>query len=215
MIAAANPGLSAGSLPLRREIKIPPLPPAAMTPRRAGPADAGRLIEDADGQRIYIVKKGDAGFWGIAKALYGHGKYWPAIAKANPRADSGGLKPGDRLIIPPKPQPTRPTGSTPPTVRRGAIPPGMSVYVVKAGDQGWWGVAKNVYGSGALWPAIEKANPGVDPTRLQANQEILYPPKEEAARLIRATGPSRTATRTRPTRPRPEEPERDLRPVFD
>jgi len=51
--------------------------------------------------QIYRVKEGDNGFWGIATDVYGHGQYWPLIARANPGVDANQLRLGQELIIPP------------------------------------------------------------------------------------------------------------------
>ena len=54
----------------------------------------------------YTVKAGDSGFWGIAQNVYGNGKYFGLIAKANPNAFSERLHVGQVLTIPPLPAPT-------------------------------------------------------------------------------------------------------------
>ena len=51
-------------------------------------------------EKLYTVQEGDAGFWGIAQKVYGHGKYHTLIAKANPNADPLRLRPGQKLVIP-------------------------------------------------------------------------------------------------------------------
>ena len=56
------------------------------------------------GEKWYIVKKGDNGFWDVAEKCYGSGKgyHWPLIQNANPKADrSDLLMPGQKLRIPP------------------------------------------------------------------------------------------------------------------
>lgn len=53
----------------------------------------------------YRVKRGDAGFWAVAKNAYGNGKYWALVAKANPNTPSNALRVGQVLIIPPLPAP--------------------------------------------------------------------------------------------------------------
>ncbi len=58
----------------------------------------------ADPTLIYAVRAGDQGLWGIAKIVYGHGKYWSLIAKANPDVDFNALRVGQELIIPPFPK---------------------------------------------------------------------------------------------------------------
>ena len=79
----------------------------------------------------YIVKKGDAGFWGIAQEVYGNGKYWSVLAKANPQFSSTSLKPGDRLVVPEKPAATSGPVAGGPVILPG---PGQKVYVVQGTD---------------------------------------------------------------------------------
>ncbi len=56
---------------------------------------------EANVSRTYTVKPGDAGFWGIAEKVYGEGRYWQLIARANPNTDSNALRVGQKLSIPP------------------------------------------------------------------------------------------------------------------
>jgi nucleoid-associated protein YgaU len=227
LIAQANPGVESGSLAPGKKLKIPAKPAAvaAETGRGApggvvapaGPTPAGAPAGGAAvaGKGEYIVKKGDAGFWGIAQTVYGNGKYWALIAKANPKVSSSGLKIGDKLIIPPKPESatTKPAaagtaakGATVPVGRETPIPvgkeapgtvtpvagPGQKVYVVdKSDNTGYWGIAKKVYGDGKHWEVIAKANPKVDATALHAGQELIIPAvSEEARRATPATRPA-------------------------
>ncbi len=48
----------------------------------------------------YVVVKGDT-FWSIAQRVYGDGKLWTRIEKANPDIDRNSLKPGQVIMIPP------------------------------------------------------------------------------------------------------------------
>jgi len=158
-------------------------------------------------QRTYVVQKGDRGFWGIAQKEYADGKYWPLIAQANPKADSNALRAGQRLIIPPKPGPGPRTLQ--PTRRKPVAAAGTSgTYVVEKGDNGFWDVAKKMYGNGKYWRLISDANPGVDSGALQPGQRLIIPPRFEAS-----PGPSPAP----PTSPKPVQPTEptDARPRFD
>ena len=156
--------------------------------------------------RIYIVRAGDAGFWGVAEKVYGHGKYWTHIRRANPGVDSNTLAPGKRLVIPPLP--TKPT-------RRGAAvkdspirpAPGIQqIYTVQPGDNGFWGVAKKVYGDGRYYELIAEANPKADTLKLRAGQKLIIPP------LGDLPVPARSVARRR----EPQElPSGDDHPIFD
>jgi len=206
LIAKANPGVDSNRLPPGKKLRVPPrgTPPAA-----AAGEGAGGLIVTADGRKQYVVKKGDAGFWGIAQVVYGNGKHWALIAKANPSFNSTSLEPGDRLTIPPK----RPTGTKPaapvPTVVPGA---GERIYVVQKSDSsGFWGIAKKVYGDARHWQVIAKANPSASSSSLKAGQKLLIPALTEDVR--------RGTPRPSATRPRPERVAHDIedigpRPTF-
>lgn len=67
-------------------------------------ATSGKPVPSADRPGEYVVRAGDAGFWAIAEKVYGDGRYWPLIAKANPSVDANALRPGQKLIIPPPPK---------------------------------------------------------------------------------------------------------------
>jgi len=47
----------------------------------------------------YVVKKNDS-FWNIAERIYGHGKYWDTIRKANLDVDPENLQPQTVLVLP-------------------------------------------------------------------------------------------------------------------
>jgi nucleoid-associated protein YgaU len=202
LIAQANPGVESSSLSPGKKLKIPAKPaPRAAEPSREARGGvvtpAGPAAPAANGQTEYVVKKGDAGFWGIAQTVYGNGKYWAMIAKANPKVSSSGLKIGDKLVIPAKPESatTKPAGTgTAGKETTGTVTPvagaGQKVYVVDKGDNmGYWGIAKKVYGDGKHSDVIAKANPKVDPTRLHAGQQLIIPElSEEARRATPTTG---------------------------
>ena len=63
---------------------------------------------------------------------------------------------------------------------RATAPAGQaSIYVVVAGDDGFWAISAKVYGAGKHWPLIRDANPGVDTTMLRPGQELVIPPPPE------------------------------------
>jgi nucleoid-associated protein YgaU len=110
VIADANPDVDPADLQPGTRLVIPP------KPAETGPTKAVRLqpIEATDttattdtattGARTYTVTETDTtGLWGIAKKVYGSGTHHTLIRQANPGVDSRHLKPGDRLVIPPKP----------------------------------------------------------------------------------------------------------------
>jgi len=215
LIRDANPDADTNHLRRGQKLVIPPLPKEtapAVTGSGTGPGAApGGLVPGVAGEKIYIVEKGDAGFWGIAEKVYGRGKHWPLIANANRDVDSTSLQPGQKLRIPPLPEPAaaKPSGaglSTGTVGAAGADAPGT--YRVQQGDQGFWGVAAKVYRDGSLWPAIQKANPDVSSSELRVGQVLKIPPLEEAKGAVSA--PSAAA---RPSTGKPVV--YDGRPIFD
>jgi nucleoid-associated protein YgaU len=206
LIAKANPNADTNALRPGERLRIPPKPDERLTsPTSAEPAAA---ISPLTGG-TYVVQRGDAGFWGIAQKVYGSGKHWPAIAKANPKANSSSLRPGDKLVIPPRSDlsPAKATPAAAPLVAG----PGQEIYVVKETDTaGFWGIAKSLYGSGKYWPEIAKANPTVQSGALRAGQKLLVPTLTDAARDRYARPTTRTIG---PTEPRIIED--DPRPIFD
>jgi LysM repeat protein len=182
VIAEANPRVDSNSLRPFQRLVVPPLPQK----HRRKPVEPEPVGGFIGGGRTYVVQKGDAGFWGVSVKVYGHGKYYKVIAKANPGVNSESLSPGQRLIVPPKPaDPSRRVvndtrGVTP------DVPAGYKVYTVRRGDAGFWDVAVKMYGNGRHFGLVARANPGVDSRRLQPGQKLRIPPLGEVRRLTSA-----------------------------
>ncbi|MHC4985583.1 MAG: LysM peptidoglycan-binding domain-containing protein, partial [Planctomycetota bacterium] len=121
--------------------------------------------DDRDVPDSYRVVEGDQGFWGIAKKLYGAGRYYYLIAEANPDVDPTRLRAGQVLRIPPLPREVS-SADTEADALAGA-PRGSTTYTVEAGDAGFWGIAKKEYGAGKYYYLIAEANPDANPARLQ------------------------------------------------
>ncbi|MFW6133132.1 MAG: LysM peptidoglycan-binding domain-containing protein [Planctomycetota bacterium] len=120
--------------------------------------------------RTYTVKEGDAGFWTVSVKVYGNGKHWKRIQDANSDADTRRLRPGQKLIIPPL-EDVRTEADEP---RRTTA--GSGEYVVTKDDtQGFWGIAKKLYGDATLHTVLSEANPDINPRRLHAGQVIRAP----------------------------------------
>ena len=116
-IAQANPSAVPTKLREGQQLVIPTL---SSTPSTTGSttgtsaSNQGQTITTA-GVEYYVVSTQDsAGMWGIAKKLYGHGKYHTLLQKANPNVNSNALRVGQRLVKPPKPaaSPVRPSSDT-------------------------------------------------------------------------------------------------------
>ena len=161
----------------------------------------------------YVVQKGDSGFWSIAEKVYGQGKHWRLISKANPNVDSNNLAVGQKLVIPPLP-----TASAAPKSTVSTFAPAVEsasadqkVHIVQQGDS-WWSIANKEYGDGRYWYEIKKANPHVEGSSLQVGMKLKIPAINKAAKPTPpATAP---AERTKPKEEAPRE-NGDVRPVFD
>lgn len=221
LISRANPQIGAENI-IRpgMVLKLPPKPsdasaggaiPAA--PGEGTAAAAGGTITGSRGeQRVYVVKEGDNGFWGIAAKpeVYGHGKHFTLIEKANPGVNPTALRPGQKLNIPPLPD-ASPAGAAVAEVEDAIGPAGAprgpgGVYVVQSGDNGLGVIARKLYGQSSLWPALKQANPGIDSTRLQVGQKLKAPTKREALRMLGRDEEARETPHGRPVAPPAEGP---------
>lgn len=206
LIRDANPGIDPDALPVGKRLRIPPLtfaPPTAVAKRTAPTrtAQPGLTHTTAVGKRVYVVSKADnAGFWGIAKKIYGpgNGHRYLLIQKANPGINPRRLRSGTKLIIPPLPAKTASPRTAPGIYRSDISATGSGYYTVKRNDT-IWGIAK---GNAKYMNLIIQANPNVDPDNLKLGQRLKLPPKPRTSGT-----PGR-----RPTRPirqpvRPGEPD--------
>ena len=82
----------------------------------------------------YTVKSGDS-LWKIAKAKYGTGEKWAAIASENKISNPDQIFAGSNITL-----------------------PKAQDYKVKAGDT-LWDIAEHFYGDGFQWTKIRDANP--------------------------------------------------------
>jgi len=100
LIAAANPGANSNSLQPGDKLIIPPL--TTTSPGGDVGTSTGTAPDPvtATGEKIYVVKSGDNGMWGVSKSQYGDGKYFPAIAGRNPGVNPSRLSVGQKLILP-------------------------------------------------------------------------------------------------------------------
>jgi nucleoid-associated protein YgaU len=86
----------------------------------------------------------------------------PPVSPSEPEISAAAPAPA------PQPQPT----PMPAVARR--LPPGTRTYTVVEGDTPW-SIAVEMYGEGKHYAWIEKANPDVDTSRMQAGQVLLIP----------------------------------------
>lgn len=124
----------------------------------------------------YTVASGDS-FWTIAGKVYGEPGLFEVLQKANPTVDPLDLQPGMKIHVPSRP--VRGTTTTTATVRARTADPNAEIYVIKRGDA-LWNIAKpyaRARGTStpAMVKAIQEANPGLDPLKLQPDTEIVIP----------------------------------------
>jgi nucleoid-associated protein YgaU len=70
------------------------------------------------------------------------------------------------------------------------------VYVVKAGDAGFWAIAQEQYGDGKYWTLIKNANPGVESNALKAGMKLKLPALATADGGSAAAGTARSIPET-------------------
>ena len=99
LIAAANPGADSNSLQPGDKLVIPPLATSSTTGGTSSTVSAPAPVTST-GEKVYVVRKGDNGMWGVSKSQYGDGKYFPAIAGRNPGVNPSRLRVGQKLILP-------------------------------------------------------------------------------------------------------------------
>lgn len=191
-IADANPDVAPRALRPDMVLSIPDRPDATAASARAPSGRRGSVTTDARGNRVYVVSEDDTtGLWGIAKKLYGKGTLYTVLQEANPDINPRALRAGMMLQYPPAPadgaapSAVRTPGSATDTTgqRHGTtfVRNGIRYYVVKSGDAGFWGIAKNMYGRGSYASVLRDANPGVDSTALQPGDLVIAPSNVPAA----------------------------------
>ena len=200
LIARANPEADSSMLRAGQKLVIPPLSQHSAVRSRIV-----RRPTPASGEKLYVVRKGDSGFWTVAEKMYGAGKYWPVVAKANPQVASSALRPGQTLVIPPLG--TREVLRTTPRAAPTAVGPNR-IYTVQAGDAGFWGISLKVYKDGKHFELIAAANPGVDPYKLRPGQKLIVPSLPKPSEADRTAPPSDRAES-------PKKAAENGRPVFD
>ena len=134
-IQRANPNVDPDRLQIGQIICIPGAPPRCPS-----------------GTFEYTIRAGDT-FFTLARRF---GTTVDAIQRANPNVDPDRLQIGQIICIPGVPSP---------------CPPGTFAYTVRAGDT-FFALARRF---GTTVDAIQRANPNVDPDRLQIGQTLCIP----------------------------------------
>lgn len=157
-ILRANPGTDPASLRVGQLLCIP----AAAAPGRPPGVPPGRPPGAAcPGGFLYQIRAGDT-LYAIARA---HGTSVDALRRANPRVNPNSLRVGQLICIPtalPAGVPSQP-----------ACPAGATPYIIRRGDT-FYSIARRFRVS---LPALTRANPGVNPGRLQIGQLVCIPPR--------------------------------------
>ena len=152
---------------------------------------------------MYVVQEGDS-YWRIAQKQWGDGNLWRHIRDANPNVAENDLRPKMTIRIPPRPRteaasvaPTSTGGRASPKHGTTSVDPltGKRYYVVKKGDNGFWGVSVAVFGTPRHMGAIQAANPGLNPRELRPGMKVVIPSGLTAAAPSVAAGPAPTAPR--------------------
>jgi nucleoid-associated protein YgaU len=136
-----------------------------------------------DTSKIYVVKAGDT-LSEIAERELGSSRLWKGILLANldqirqPHHIRVGMKlKMPQKVLPPEDRPRRPDGTYDPSPGTPSRPAG-GTYVVKAGDS-FSRIARDKYGTGALWQVLWKANKdrlGLStPEQLRVGQKLVVP----------------------------------------
>ncbi|WP_207640679.1 LysM peptidoglycan-binding domain-containing protein [Alkaliphilus transvaalensis] len=147
-IRRANPGIPPEALLIGQVICIPVGPPPPPPPPTTCPT----------GTTPYTIRAGDT-FFALAQRF---NTTVDAIRRANPTVDPDRLQIGQVICIP-----VGPTPPPPPTT----CPTGTTPYTIRAGDT-FFALAQRF---NTTVDAIRRANPTVDPDRLQIGQVICIP----------------------------------------
>lgn len=193
LIEKANPTVQSNRLRAGQKLVIPPIPQKAPSPTpSAGSPGPGSMTRLPSGDGVYVVQAGDNPST-IATRFYGHEKHRDLIIEANPGMDPTKLRIGQKLVIPKMPpEVAATTRSAEPAVKL-APKPGQRVHVVRLGDN-FSTLAREYYDDASLYPAIEKANPDVNPRNLSVGQEILIPSKQDAQRVAGSSSTGESAS---------------------
>ena len=156
----------------------------------AVPVDDGGILDEAvasegsQDKRFYVIKDGES-FWTITKKLYGAGKYYARVLKANPDVNPGRVRAGQVIAVPviegvELREELLATAEVLKRSRRPRVYLARDVrHVIRPGET-LGDIAQKHYRSAIKWPHILVANPDLDPKRLRAGKEITVPALTEA-----------------------------------
>jgi len=125
----------------------------------------------------HTIRSGDT-LGKLAAKYYGHEKYWPVIAKANPKITPRTLRIGQVIMLPKSPRSIAQSKTN--KVPAQPLPKGTRVHVVGEGDS-LWAIARRYYQSGDQWRTIFDANRdtiGSRPGNLRLGMRLRIPPRQ-------------------------------------
>jgi len=135
----------------------------------------------------YTVQRGDAGFDGISRRIFGTSKFADAISRANPLASPHKLRVGQTLRIPKDPANIQgriePARTTVPTATNAPAPTHQTttgatprVHTVSPGET-LSEISRHYYGTAGKWKKILAANPSVltRAERIKPGMELVIP----------------------------------------
>ncbi len=133
--------------------------------------------------KTHQVVEGDS-LWKLAETYYQRPSLFTLILQHNPKLGDGSeLRIGDQLKIPAPPaavaSAVKKNASSKPTTasssrRETTAQNGFRTHVIEDGDT-LYDLAEEYLGSGQRWTDIQKANPGLDPSRLTIGKQIRVP----------------------------------------
>ncbi len=140
------------------------------------PDNRGKVVPPAPADGDYVIKENDS-FDRIAKERYGNSKYARLIAEANPSRKANALRPGDRLVLPLKPEEKAPAPEErKPAAEAVAAAAGAKTYTIQTGDT-LSDISKKVYGTARHYEKIFEANRDRidDPNMLVVGRTLAMP----------------------------------------
>jgi nucleoid-associated protein YgaU len=133
--------------------------------------------------RIHVIKRGDT-LWKVSEMYYGDGRRWKNLVVANPGLDPAAMVVGQTIKIQPLSTSSTQSGALDVAAPDPVVAAGERVYVVREGDNGFWGISKSQYGHSKYFPAIANRNPDVNPARLIIGQKLILPSLEQAKAFL-------------------------------
>lgn len=133
--------------------------------------------------RVHVIKQKDT-LWKVSEMYYGDGRHWRNLVEANPGLDPAAMVVGQTIKITPLPTSSGRSVASDAAAPDPVTAAGESLYVVREGDNGFWGISKSQYGHSKYFPAIANRNPDVHPARLRIGQTLILPSLEQAKAFL-------------------------------